>query len=211
MGLDELARVDAAAISMFRVAMTTYLLIPGAGGAAWCWHRLVPELQQRGHDVVAVSLPAGDGSAGLAEYADAVIDAIGDHSELILVAQSLAGFTAPLVCERLPVDLLVLLNAMVPSPGETAGQWWADVTAEAIAAGAPARGARRPAGDLPRRNPIGIKALEVGMMPATEVYANSSARVDGVAVAENGVAEWSRQPLIHLPLVPEPHNAEVRS
>jgi len=114
---------------MFRVAMTTYVLIPGAGGAAWYWHRLVPELQQRGHDVVAVSLPAGDDSAGLAEYADAVIDAIGDHSELILVAQSLAGFTAPLVCERLPVDLLVLLNAMVP----------ADVTAEAMAAGAPVR------------------------------------------------------------------------
>jgi pimeloyl-ACP methyl ester carboxylesterase len=128
---------------MFRVAMTTYVLIPGAGGAAWYWHRLVPELQQRGHDVVAVSLPAGDDSAGLAEYADAVIDAIGDHSELILVAQSLAGFTAPLVCERLPVDLLVLLNAMVPSPGETAGQWWADTGHEAARAEQAAREGRR--------------------------------------------------------------------
>jgi pimeloyl-ACP methyl ester carboxylesterase len=123
--------------------MTTYVLIPGAGGAAWYWHRLVPVLQQRGQDVIAVSLPAGDHSAGLAEYADAVIDAIGDHRELILVAQSLAGFTAPLVCERLPVDLLVLLNAMVPAPGEAAGQWWANTGHDEARAEQAAREGRR--------------------------------------------------------------------
>jgi hypothetical protein len=106
--------------------MTTYVLIPGAGGTAWYWHRLVPELQQRGHEVVAVDLPADDDSAGLREYADAVIDAVGYRTQLILVAQSLAGFTAPLVCERRPVDLLGMLNAMVPAPGETPGDWWAN-------------------------------------------------------------------------------------
>ena len=42
----------------------------------------------------------------------------------MLVAQSMAGFTAPLVCDRLPVRLLVLLNAMIPDPGETGGDWW---------------------------------------------------------------------------------------
>jgi pimeloyl-ACP methyl ester carboxylesterase len=36
----------------------------------------------------------------------------------------MAGFTAPMVCERLSVDLLVLLNAMVPKPGESPGDWW---------------------------------------------------------------------------------------
>ncbi len=106
--------------------MTTFVLIPGAGGDAWYWHRLVPELEQRGHEVVAVDLPAGDDSAGLTEYADAVVDALGGRTGLIVVAQSLAGFSAPLVCERLPVDLLVLLNAMVPAPGESAGDWWAN-------------------------------------------------------------------------------------
>jgi pimeloyl-ACP methyl ester carboxylesterase len=106
--------------------MATYVLIPGAGGSAWNWHRLLPELQQQGHDAVVVNLPAGDDSAGLAEYVDAVIDAVRDRRDLILVTQSLAGFTAPLVCERLPIDLLILLNAMVPNPGETAGDWWAN-------------------------------------------------------------------------------------
>lgn len=102
----------------------TFVLIPGAGGLAWEWHRLEPELRDLGHDVVAVELPAGDDSAGLAEYADAVVGAVGDRTGLVLVAQSFGGFTAPLVCERVNVDLLVLLNAMVPLPGETFGDWW---------------------------------------------------------------------------------------
>lgn len=104
--------------------MATYVLIPGAGGDAWYWHLLAPELRGRGHDVVAADLPANDDSAGLAEYAGAVVEAIGDRTGIVLVAQSLGGFTAPLVCERVPVDLLVMLNAMVPSPGESAGEWW---------------------------------------------------------------------------------------
>jgi pimeloyl-ACP methyl ester carboxylesterase len=106
--------------------MTAYVLIPGAGGDAWYWHLLEPELRGRGHDVVAVDLPADDDSAGLAEYADAVVEAIGDRTGIVLVAQSLGGFTAPLVCERVPVDFLVMLNAMVPSPGEPPAEWWAN-------------------------------------------------------------------------------------
>lgn len=108
------------------MAKRTYVLIPGAGGDAWYWHLLAHELEERGNDAVSVSLPAGDDSAGWAEYADAIVSAIGDRTGVILVAQSLAGFSAPLVCERLPVDLLVLLNAMIPRPGETGGDWWSN-------------------------------------------------------------------------------------
>jgi pimeloyl-ACP methyl ester carboxylesterase len=104
--------------------MATYVLIHGAGSDSWYWHRVVPELRARGHDVVAPDLPCDDDSAGLAEYADVVVDAIGDRNDLVLVAQSMAGFTAPMVCERLPVQLLVLLAAMVPAPGESPGEWW---------------------------------------------------------------------------------------
>ena len=104
--------------------MATYVLIPGAGGDAWYWHLLEPKLRERGHDMVAVDLPADDDSAGLSEYADVVVGAIGGRTDLVLVAQSLGGFTAPLVCGRVPVDLLLMLNAMVPSPGESPGDWW---------------------------------------------------------------------------------------
>jgi len=103
-----------------------FVLIPGAGGVAWEWHRLEPELRALGHDVLAIELPAGDDSAGLTEYADTVVDAIAARTGIVLVAQSFGGFTAPLVCERVTVDLLVLLNAMVPLPGETFGAWWSN-------------------------------------------------------------------------------------
>ena len=101
--------------------MTTYVLIPGAGGVAWYWHLLEAELPERGHGAVAVDLPADDDAARLSEYAEAVVGAIGDRTDLVLVARSFGRFTAPLVCERVPVDLLVMLNAMVPWPGETSG------------------------------------------------------------------------------------------
>jgi pimeloyl-ACP methyl ester carboxylesterase len=103
----------------------TFVLVPGAGGAAWYWHRVVAELERRGRTAIAVGLPTDDDSAGLAEYAEVVVDAIGDRRPVVLVAQSLGGFTAPLVCERAPVELLILVNAMVPRPGETFDEWWA--------------------------------------------------------------------------------------
>ncbi len=109
--------------------MATFILIPGAGGGAWYFHRLVAVLTERGHECVAVDLPAEDPDAGLAEYADTVLTAIGNHRDdpdLVVVGQSLGGFTAPLVCAKVPATMLVLLNAMVPKPGETAGDWWAN-------------------------------------------------------------------------------------
>jgi pimeloyl-ACP methyl ester carboxylesterase len=111
--------------------MATYVLIHGAGSDSWYWHLVAPQLRARSHDVVAADLPCDDDSAGLAEYTDTVVDAIGDRTDLILVAQSLAGFTAPLVCERVPVRLMVLVAAMVPRPGESPGEWWANTGWEA--------------------------------------------------------------------------------
>jgi pimeloyl-ACP methyl ester carboxylesterase len=108
------------------VAMATFVLIHGAGSDSWYWHLVAPRLQALGHDVVAVDLPCDDDNAGLQDYADAVVEAAGRRTDIILVAQSLAGFTAPLVCERLPVVLMVLVAAMVPRPGESAGEWWAN-------------------------------------------------------------------------------------
>jgi len=104
--------------------LATYVLIHGAGDSAWYWHLLDAELRERGHDVVAVDLPCEDASAGLAEYTDTVVDAIGARTDLVVVAQSFGGFTAPLVCDRVPVDLLVMLAGMIPTPGERPGYWW---------------------------------------------------------------------------------------
>jgi pimeloyl-ACP methyl ester carboxylesterase len=106
--------------------MATYVLIHGAASDSWYWHLVVPELGARGHDVVAPDLPSDDDSAGLDEYADTVVEAIGDRTDLVVVAQSLGGFTAPLVCQRVSARLMVLVAAMVPRPGEPPGDWWAN-------------------------------------------------------------------------------------
>ena len=104
--------------------MSTYVLIPGSGGAAWYWHRVVPLLQAAGHEAVAVDLPGDDPGAGLPEYTKLVIDAIGGRENAVLVAASLGGFTAAPVAAKVPVAQLVFVNAMIPVPGETAGDWW---------------------------------------------------------------------------------------
>jgi pimeloyl-ACP methyl ester carboxylesterase len=106
--------------------MATYVLIHGAGDGGWYWHLVDAALRERGHDVVAPDLPADDESAGLSAYADTVLDAIGDRTGLVVVAQSFGGFTAPLVCDRARAELLVLLAAMIPSPGEAPQDWWAN-------------------------------------------------------------------------------------
>ncbi len=104
-----------------------FALVPGAGCDPWMWHLVVPQLQARGHDAVGVRLPYDDERAGLPEYAGAVADFVEGREDVAIVAQSLAGFVAPLVCDGLPVRLLVLVNAMIPLPGETAGEWWEHV------------------------------------------------------------------------------------
>ena len=76
--------------------MATFVLIHGAGDVGWYWQLVEAELRERGHDVVAPDLPCDDDAAGLPEYADTVIDSIGGRTDLVVVAQSMGGFTAPL-------------------------------------------------------------------------------------------------------------------
>jgi pimeloyl-ACP methyl ester carboxylesterase len=104
--------------------MATFVLIHGGGDVGWYWHLVEDELRQRGHDVVAPDLPCDDAAASLLDYADAVVDAIGDRRDLIVVGQSYGGFTAPLVADRLAVEVLVLVAGMIAAPGERPADWW---------------------------------------------------------------------------------------
>jgi hypothetical protein len=102
----------------------TFAIVHGAGDSAANWDGVAIELRERGHDAVAPDLPCDDDAAGWNEYADVVADAVGDREPVVVVAHSLGGFPAPLLCSRLPVELIVLVAAMVPAPGETANEWW---------------------------------------------------------------------------------------
>jgi len=106
--------------------VATFALIHGGGGSAWDWHLVASALRERGHDPVAVDLPSEDETAGWADYGDTVVDAIGTRSDVVVVAHSLGGFTAPLVCARIAVDHLVLVAGMIAAPGELFADWWAN-------------------------------------------------------------------------------------
>lgn len=137
--------------------MADYVFIPGAASDSWYWQLLAGELRGRGHHVSTPDLPCDDDAAGLTEYAKAVVAAIGDRTEVVLVAHSFGGFTAPLVCQRASVQRLVLLSAMIPRPGEAPGDWWANTGYTQ---------ARREQDDLDCRDPDDEDALFFHDVPA---------------------------------------------
>ena len=104
----------------------TYVLIHGAGDVGWYWHIVEADLRARDRDVVVMDLPVDDDSAGLSAYADVVVEAIGGRSDLVVVAHSFGGYIAPIVCDRVPARLMVLVAAMIPAPGESAEAMFAN-------------------------------------------------------------------------------------
>ena len=106
------------------MAAPTYVLVPGAGGMASFWDPVRREMDARGLASVAVDLPGDDPAKGLPDYVDLVVAAASGLDDIVLVGQSLGGFSASWAADRLPASRIVLLNAMIPLPGETSGEWW---------------------------------------------------------------------------------------
>ena len=48
------------------------------------------------------------------------------RQDLVIAGQSYGAFTATLAASQLPVRLLVLLAGMIPVPGQSPAQWWAN-------------------------------------------------------------------------------------
>lgn len=105
------------------MASTTFVLLHGAGGTGASWSLVRPRLEAAGHRVLAPDLPNQPG-ATFADQADAVVALVRGADPVVLVAQSMGSYAAALAADRLHVAHLVLLNAMVPAPGESAGDWW---------------------------------------------------------------------------------------
>lgn len=105
--------------------MATFVLTPGAGGAgAIYWREVAAELQAHGHAAVPIDIAGDDVALGLPEYASITDEAIAEHRDVVLVAQSMGGFTAPMISKRSALARIVLLNAMIPVLGESPGEWF---------------------------------------------------------------------------------------
>ena len=107
--------------------MATFVLVHGAFHGAWCWFKLTPELEKRGHVATALNLPgAGDdptpvATVTLEDCARRIADVVSATSEpVLLLAHSLGGVPATLAAEMVPEHLrrLIYLSAFVPKNGD---------------------------------------------------------------------------------------------
>ncbi|MDQ8044069.1 MAG: alpha/beta hydrolase [Solirubrobacteraceae bacterium] len=104
--------------------MATFVLVPGAGADPRVYGATIDALERRGHHAVAPPLPLADPDATPSDHAAAIVDGVPDRRDVVVVAQSLGAFAGPIAAERLGATRLILLAPMIPTPGETAGQWW---------------------------------------------------------------------------------------
>jgi pimeloyl-ACP methyl ester carboxylesterase len=108
--------------------MAIFVLVHGAFHGAWCWVKLVPELERRGHRVVTLDLPGGGDDPTPIEqvtldgYVSRVADVVARQPEpVLLVGHSLGGMTITAAAERVAerIGRLVYLCAFILRDGES--------------------------------------------------------------------------------------------
>lgn len=96
--------------------MARFILVHGAAHGGWCWEKIVPLLQEKGHHVLAPDLPgAGDdhtllGDITLPSYVQRILSLVDAEPEpVILVGHSMGGVTISEVAETRPEKLRCLV------------------------------------------------------------------------------------------------------
>ena len=107
--------------------MTTFALVHGSGDGGWAWHLVRRALAEHGHAVVAPDLPSARDDATWDDCVDVLAAAVARADEVVVVGHSSGGLVVPLAADRLGAVLQVYVAGMVPRPGETAVEWFADV------------------------------------------------------------------------------------
>lgn len=87
----------------------TFGLVHGSWHGAWCWDLLSDELKALGHNPVAMDLPIDDPAANFDNYAEAVVDALANEENLVLVGHSRAGNVLPRAAGLLATKKLIYL------------------------------------------------------------------------------------------------------
>ncbi len=107
--------------------MGRFVLVHGGFVGGWCWEKLVPLLEEAGHEVEAPDLPgSGDDRTPIPEvslqsYADRISGVLDARPEpAVLVGQSMGGLTVSQAAEQRPekVRTLVYVGAHLLRDGE---------------------------------------------------------------------------------------------
>ena len=105
----------------------SFLLVHGGLHGAWCWSKLIPHLETRGHEVAAIDMPGlGDDltpaeTTTLDDYGDAVVKgARAMGGDVIAVGHSLGGMSISSGVEKAPelFSKLVYLTAIMLADGD---------------------------------------------------------------------------------------------
>ncbi|MEY3871537.1 MAG: hypothetical protein RLZZ296_532 [Pseudomonadota bacterium] len=118
--------------------MADFVLVHGAWHGAWCWRRVIDQLQALGHRVHAVTLTGLGERAHLLSPTITLETHIEDVRQLIeteelndvvLVVHSYAGMIGTAIADRMGERLkhLVYVDAVIPKPGES----WSSTQASA--------------------------------------------------------------------------------
>lgn len=98
------------------------VLVHGGAHGAWCWDRLIPEVQRLGHEAEAVDLPGHgqrrDEVSSLAGYRDAIVELLepGD----VLVGHSMGCCPVTIAADAFPeIGHVVYIAGPIPVEGET--------------------------------------------------------------------------------------------
>jgi pimeloyl-ACP methyl ester carboxylesterase len=108
--------------------MSTYVLIHGSWHGAWCWYKIIPLLQQAGHQVIVLDLPShgrdwtAPREVSLQRYVESVCKVLDAQAEpVILVGHSRGGIVISQTAEHRSdkIRTLVYLAAFLIRNGET--------------------------------------------------------------------------------------------
>ena len=105
--------------------MSKFLLVHGASHGAWCFEKLIKELQNKGHVAEAIDLP-GHGNnkipledVTLEKYSSEILTSL--DSPTIVLGHSMGGYPVSLAAQTDPTYIkhLIYLTAFVPEDGKT--------------------------------------------------------------------------------------------
>jgi len=106
--------------------MATFVLVHGHMHGAWCWNKVVPALEAKGHRAIAFDLPRGDksghGAASLEQFVNAAAGVLRSLDEpAVLVGHSAGGAVISELAERMPerIERLIYVAAMLLPDGES--------------------------------------------------------------------------------------------
>ena len=139
-----------------------FVLVHMSCAGAWAWGEVPALLRAAGHEVLAPDLDLSAGQTP-SSHAEAVAASCGGHDSLVVAGHSYGGMVVPVVADRLRerVRAVVVVDGLVPDPGDSSFAIRPHAVAERRAAASAAGGLFPPPADVdPRLVPMPISAFD---------------------------------------------------